>query len=282
MRDLAGKGVFITGAASGIGRGMARAFAGAGMKLALADLERDPLAEVEAELKQAGAHVLALELDVTDRAAVQAAGSQVAAQLGKLHLLCNNAGVGSSATPLQDETADNWDWVLGVNLMGQINVLLAFLPLIQGHGEGGHIVNTSSMSGLRVRAGKGQGIYVTTKAGIIAMSEALRIDLGGTEIGVSVLCPGPVASNIQDSGRNRPEKYGGRFQKPADDPLKRASNDGFSADAVGRRVRLAVEEDDFYIVTHATLGPEFKARADEILAAIEREAALGFDYEDGR
>ncbi len=278
MKDLKGKGAFISGAASGIGRGMARAFADAGMKLMISDLEAGPLGEVEAELSAGGADVHAMALDVTDRAAVIEAAAETQAALGRLHLLCNNAGVGSSAMPLQDEVANNWDWVLSVNLMGVVNGLLAFLPLLLGHDEGGHVVNTSSMSGLRVRAGKGQGIYVTTKAGIIAMSEALRIDLGDTDIGVSVLCPGPVTSQIYDAGRNRPEKYGGRFQRPAGDPLKGQTGDGFSADAIGRRVRLAVEEDEFYIVTHADIRAQFKARADEVLAAFDREAALGFDY----
>ncbi|MDP6173146.1 MAG: SDR family NAD(P)-dependent oxidoreductase [Rhodospirillales bacterium] len=115
MKELRGKGVFITGAASGIGRGMARAFASAGMKLALGDLEAGPLAEVEAELRDGGADVHALELDVTDRAAVMEAGAWAESQLGKIHLLCNNAGVGSGATPLQDEGPNNWDWILSVN-----------------------------------------------------------------------------------------------------------------------------------------------------------------------
>ena len=130
MRDLAGKGALITGAASGIGRGMARAFAEAGMGLVLADLEADPLAEVAAELRDGGADVHVLTLDVTDRAAMMAAASHVAATLGKLHLLCNNAGVGGAARKLQDERAEDWDWVLSVNLTGVVNGLLAFLPYL--------------------------------------------------------------------------------------------------------------------------------------------------------
>jgi NAD(P)-dependent dehydrogenase (short-subunit alcohol dehydrogenase family) len=142
-------------------------------------------------------------------------------------------------------------------LGGAVNSLLTFLPRITAHGEGGHVVNTSSMSGLRVRPGKGQGIYATTKSGIIGMSEALRLDLEGTGVGVSVLCPDPVASRIYEAGRNRPKIYGGHFIRPAGDPLKRSDNDGHSADAVGRRVRLAVEEEDFYIVTERPVSDRF-------------------------
>ena len=148
--------------------------------------------------------------------------------------------------------------MLGVNLDGVVNALLAFLPCLTRHGEGGHVVNTSSMSGLRVVPGRGQGIYATSKFAVVGLSEALRADLEPKGIGVSVLCPGFVKSGFFESGRNRPERHGGPFQRPADHPLKRGLDEGgLDAVEVGRRVRLAVEDNELYILTH----PEFRTSA---------------------
>jgi NAD(P)-dependent dehydrogenase (short-subunit alcohol dehydrogenase family) len=265
MKDLFGKTAFITGAASGIGLGIAHALAARGMKIVLADIETEALERARGDLEQRQAEVIAIQLDVSDRTAVQHAAETAVAAFGKIHVLCNNAGVGRSV-PLDQATAADWDWVMGVNLGGAVNGLLAFVPLIKSHGEGGHIVNTSSMSGLRYAPGRGQGIYSTTKHALIGMSEALAADLEPHEIGVSVLCPSFVRTQMPHSGRNRPSRFGGPQvqQRRADDPLLVGAVTGKDPDLVGDYVATAIEQNQLYILTDAKERAQYEARIDGI------------------
>ncbi len=202
MKDVAGKAAFVTGGASGIGLGMVRALASAGMRVAVADIEEEALERARVSLASTGANVFALRLDVTDRAAMAEAAERTEQAFGKVHVLCNNAGVFVSGSTVRMRYAD-WDWVLGVNVRGVVNGVQAFLPRIASHGEGGHIVNTASMAGLW--SGRGGLVYNTSKFAVVGLSEAMRADLEDRNIGVSVLCPGVVDTNIFESGRNRPE-----------------------------------------------------------------------------
>ena len=273
MNDLFGKVAFITGAASGIGLGIAHALAGRGMKIVLADVEKDALDRARQDLEERQAEVIAIELDVSDRAAVQRAAETAISTFGKVHVLCNNAGVGRSV-PLDEATGADWDWVVGVNLGGAVNGLLAFVPLIKSHGEGGHIVNTSSMSGLRYSPGRGQGIYSTTKHALIGLSEALASDLTPHNIGVSVLCPSFVKTQMPHSGRNRPRRFGGAEvqQRRPDDPLLVGAIHGKEPDLVGEYVATGIERNQLYILTDAKERAQLEARLDKIRDVLDYTA----------
>jgi len=279
MDDFKEKGVFITGGASGIGLGMARAFAAAGAKVAIADIETARLEPAQASIADAGAsagaEVITIELDVSDRAAVHAAAEQTAEAFGKVHVLCNNAGVGSRVA-LQEATGDDWDWVLGVNLQGAINGLLAFLPLLLAHGEGGHVLSTSSVSGLRVYPNRQQGIYCTTKYALVGMSEALADDLAPLGIGVSVICPGFVKTNIWESERNRPARYSKAVGKPRDahDEMRIAAANAMDPDFFGQRILASIKRGDFYILTDDSERDKIEARFQAQREALDRVAEL--------
>ena len=190
MQNLPGKTAFITGGASGIGLGIAKALLGAGMNVTIADIRQDHLDSAVSELN-GGDRVLAVKLDVTDRAAFAAAADAAEAKFGKIHILCNNAGV-AVVGPTDLATFADWDWVMNVNLGGTINGVVTILPRILAHGEGGHIVNTASMSAL-VPVG-GTTIYSTGKAAVTAMMECMRPELEPRGVICSAFCPGAVQS----------------------------------------------------------------------------------------
>ncbi|MCE2423953.1 MAG: SDR family NAD(P)-dependent oxidoreductase [Pseudomonadales bacterium] len=206
MREVAGKTAFITGGASGIGLAMARSFSAAGMKVVIADIERAALDAVRSEFEASNAPLLAVHVDVTDRADMKAAADAAEARFGNVHVVCNNAGV-VAAGRIDDMTYDDWDWVTSVNVGGVVNGVQTFVGRLKAHGEGGHIVNTASMAGHIVVPGL--GVYTTTKFAVVGLSESMLPDLLAHNIGVSVLCPGVVDTRIFDSGRNRPERFQG-------------------------------------------------------------------------
>ena len=193
----------ITGAASGIGRGLAERFAAEGMKVVLADVEETALAELEAGLKAKGATVLTVRTDVSNATEVENLAARTLDVFGAVHILCNNAGVVCSR-PVWEHTLADWEWVLGVNLWGVIHGIRAFVPHMLAQGDECHIVNTASILGLV--GGSGEGIYKVSKHGVVALSETLAAELAQKEanIQVHVLCPGWVRTGILDSDRNRP------------------------------------------------------------------------------
>jgi NAD(P)-dependent dehydrogenase (short-subunit alcohol dehydrogenase family) len=276
MQDLEGKVAFITGGASGIGLAMARSFAAAGMKVVIADIQTDALEKAAAGLKGSNADVLAIELDVTDRDAMARAADEAEAAFGNVHVLCNNAGVAAFG-PLIDATYEDWDWVIGVNLHGVINGIQTFLPRIKGHGEGGHVVNTASIAGHV--ALPGLGIYNATKYAVVGISETLVQELEPDGIGVSVLCPGFVDTNIYDSQRNRPKA----LQNPDSDPgqeflggseqveqVEQVRQSAMDPALVGEKVLEAVRNNEFYILTHPDFRPLVEGRMQNILEGFER------------
>jgi NAD(P)-dependent dehydrogenase (short-subunit alcohol dehydrogenase family) len=273
MEQLEGRVAFITGGASGIGLGIAKAFVGAGMKVVVADIRRDHLDRATAEFEHAGRAeaVHSVELDVTDREAFARAADESERAFGKVHVLVNNAGMGIGG-PIKLARYDDWDWGLGVLLGGVVNGITTFLPRMLAHGEGGHIVSTSSMSG--VLPISRAAIYNTAKAALIGLSESIRGELAEDGIGVSVFCPGPVQSNIRETGRTRPERYRrdtglAEFERQ----LEERPNSPLWMDAVecGERVLAGVRRNDLYIFTH----PEFRDGAAErfqaMLAAFPEE-----------
>jgi NAD(P)-dependent dehydrogenase (short-subunit alcohol dehydrogenase family) len=266
MKDLKGKTAFVTGGASGIGLGIAKALKKAGMKLVIADIRQDHLDEAVAEL--GAGEVLALKLDVTDRDAYAAAADQAEARFGRIHLLVNNAGIGVVG-PVDLASYGDWDWSLSVNLGGVVNGIVTILPRILAHGEGGHIVSTASMSGLMPHPGA--VIYVTTKAAVIGMMEAMRGELEPKGVICSAFCPGAVATNIQESGKTRPAKFAETGYEESD--KRRQAIGGFghlfmSKEEVGERVREGIEADELFICTHQEFLEGVTERAEAMVAAI--------------
>jgi NAD(P)-dependent dehydrogenase (short-subunit alcohol dehydrogenase family) len=270
MEEINGKVAFVTGAANGIGLGICRALARAGAHVALADIQPDVLERARQEIAALGVHAIALPLDVSDAEAVARAADAVTAEFGKVHIVCNNAGISIGYASLLDVTPTQWDWIFGVNMFGVVHGVQILVPRIRRHGEGGHIVNAASMAGLQVNpAIPGIGAYAMTKHAVVALSEALAMELQGTGIGVSVLCPAQVATTIQDSGIRRPDRFGGSYT-PADLAAARARTaTGLSPDAVGERVLHAIRHDEFFVFTH----PEARARIEQQYARI----MAGFD-----
>jgi len=261
MKDVAGRTAFVTGGASGIGLGMATAFVGAGMNVVIADLRRD---HIDAALERlAGASVHAIELDVTDRDGFARAADEAERVFGNVHVLCNNAGVGILG-PAADAHYDDWDWGLGVLLGGVVNGVQTFLPRLRAHGEGGHIVNTSSMAG--VLPVPSSVIYTTAKAAVIGLSEVLRSELAAEGIGVSAFCPGPVKTNIGEVGKTRPARFADSGYAEFERQLAAREISPLWMDPLecGERVLAGIRNDDLYIFTHR----EFREGADERFRAM--------------
>jgi len=274
VRDLAGKVAFITGGASGIGLGLARAFAAIGMKIVIADLAPESLARAEALLGEYATPVLTVQLDVTDRNAYVRAADAAEAAFGAVHVLCNNAGIGLLGS-LKSATYPDWDWVLGVNIGGVVNGLQTSLPRMLAHGQGGHILATASLAGLV--GGAGAGIYTASKMAVVGMMECLRGDLAGDGIGVSVLCPHLVRTNIHQHESLRPERFHPTSppsgpNSPSSDPETQARMDvGMDPLEVGRRVVQGIQRNDLYILTHPEIEPILRERFAAMLTALPDE-----------
>jgi NAD(P)-dependent dehydrogenase (short-subunit alcohol dehydrogenase family) len=274
MEDVRNKVAFITGAASGIGLGLARTFVGARMTVVMADVRVSALEAAAASLAATGAKVLALPLDVTDRAAWSAAADRVERDLGPVELLCSNAGVNFIGAT-HEATYQDWDFGLGVNLGGAINAVHTFVPRMIAAGRGGHVVITSSVSGLFT--GGGSGVYATTKYALVGLAESLRGDLKRHGIGVSVLCPGPVKSELFEStAAVRPAKLAATGSIALLPPgVSRESTPIFitapSGEEVGRQVLAGIRRNDLYILTHSEIRPVLEARAAALIAALPNE-----------
>lgn len=276
MHDLRDKAAVVTGAGSGIGLGIARALAGAGMNLVLADIQPGPLEEARREVEAAGARAVAVKTDVSDPAQVAALARAAQEAFGGLHVAVNNAGVAMHGTPVEQVTADEWRWVLGVNVLGVINGIHALVPAIRRHGQGGHVVNTASISGFFLRRGANQGAYSMTKYAVVALSEALEQELEGSGIGVSVLCPGPVRTRIFAGAAARPEQFGGPYARPQHERMatRMLGTGALDPAQVGARVLHAIEHDEFYVFTHGAERAAVRARHARIEAALDQADAF--------
>ena len=274
MHDLAGKVAFVTGAASGIGLGIATALAQAGVKVMMADIETEALDAAVAALKATNADVEGVIADVSLKAQLQAAADATIARYGKVHILVNNAGVGGGGG-YGEWTDATWDWTIGVNLMSVVWGIEIFGPLIEAHGEGGQIVSTASMAGLIAAVAPA---YNVTKYGVVALSEGLRAPLAEKGIGVSVLCPGFIRTRIMDSTRNIPERLADAIGAPSLDTSESdfakmaafAVTNGIDPLYVGELVREAIENDWPYIFTDTQFEPGVDARFANIKAGFDR------------
>jgi len=282
MDDFKGKTAFVTGGAGGIGLGIAKAFLGAGMRVVIADISDKHLAEVR-EAYQGDENVRIIKLDVTDRAAMAAAAEETVERFGKVHVLVNNAGVGVLG-PIELAGYDDWDWSMGVNLGGVFNGIHEFLPKLLEHGEGGQIVSTASKAALIPIPNC--SFYCAAKAALVGLSESLRGELGPKGIGVSVFCPGPVRSNIQEVGELRPDEFKGdsgfaEFEQNMG--ARESSPLWMSKEEVGERVLQGIRENRLFILTHPEFKEGLKERFDYILDEFpeepintERAAAITF------
>ncbi|WP_293679659.1 SDR family NAD(P)-dependent oxidoreductase [uncultured Phenylobacterium sp.] len=269
MKEFRGKTAFVTGGASGMGFAMAEAFGREGMNVMLADIEEGALQRAVEALRDKQVRCEGVVADVSSRDSMRNAALETLAKFGKVHVVVNNAGVAVSA-PMERLTEEEWRWVLDVNLKGVANGVEIFVPLIDAHGEGGHIVSTASLAGLFT--GPGVEPYSATKYAVVGMSEGWRAELKAKNIGVSVLCPALVNTNILDSYRNRPDALGGA--RPLGDEQRAQikqmmEQGGMPADVVAMAVLEAVKDDTLYIIPH----PEYRAVVEPRLEAIER----GFD-----
>ena len=273
MNEFAGRVAVVTGAASGIGRGLAGRFGEAGMKLVLADIEREPLAIAERELVESGAEVLAAQTDVSSLASVEALAGAAYERFGAVHVLCNNAGVsggGGGGEGVWAASENAWAWTLGVNLMGVVHGLQAFVPRMIEGGEPGHVVNTSSVLGLSTGPGS---VYGVSKHAVTRLTEGLYYDLqnSGAPIEASALCPGMIATHIISAERNRPADLRDERDNEEQVTALRAEmearflDEGMPPDEVGAIVLEAIRDERFYILTHPQIKERVEVRMQDIL-----------------
>jgi NAD(P)-dependent dehydrogenase (short-subunit alcohol dehydrogenase family) len=269
MQDVKEKVAFITGGSSGIGKGIARAFARAGMRVVATGRRPEHLKEAAAEFSADGLEIHTTQVDVTDLDAMERAAEETERRVGAIHVLVNNAGIGLTGPVAQAKQSD-WNWVIDVNIKGVGHGLQAFLPRIRAHGEGGHIVNTSSMGGLLPVAA---GLYCMTKAAIIALSETLHIELAPEGIGVSAYCPGPVHSNIATGVADRPARYAdGGYEGPNLGIVESMRTQPYmNPDEAGERVLQGVRRGDLFILTHPEFRDGVRERSETLLNAFPDE-----------
>lgn len=268
MERLAGKVAVVTGGASGIGRGIAGKLVARGMKVVIADIEQAALDRTAAEIGAIG-----IRTDVASFESVQALADEVRERFGAVHLVCNNAGVGSTAR-IADMVLSDWSWLLGVNLFGVIHGIRAFLPLLEANPDGGHLVNTASMAGFHITPGIGG--YTVSKFAVVALSETLAAELEetGSKVRVTILCPGPVRSNLGSSQRNRP---GGPGEGALVDTNLAESEEGaalqwLDPDTVGDILLRAIARGDLHAFTHPDWAPLVLERQASIARAFEAAA----------
>lgn len=271
MRNLKGKVAVVTGGAGGLGRAMALQFAREGMNVAIADIDQQALDATAGELEALGINAIGVRTDVSKAGEVESLAKRVVAELGGVHVVCNNAGVSPLGLAWENTVAD-WQWMLGVNLWGVIHGVRTFTPLLLAQDEG-HIVNTASVAGLINPPNS--AMYNVTKHAVVALTETLYHDLGErkSKVGCSVLCPAYVPTGIADSERNRPAELANPAsvrkspeQLAKEAMLQKAVRSGkLSADDIGAAVLAAVKEDRFYILTHPRIKGAIQARMEDIL-----------------
>ena len=257
MENLNGKVVVVTGAASGIGKALAKTFLAQGMKVVLSDIDEKRLKETEKELADTQGELISVVTDVSLLSDVTNLAEKTLEKFGAVHVLCNNAGIGFGNGLTWENSLDDWNWVLGVNLMGVIHGIKTFVPIMDNQGDECFIINTASTAG--ILTGSGSSPYAVSKHGVVALSECLYNDLvqTGKKINVSVLCPGFVHTDILDPLRSRPNRFETFTPGPLSPELKMISKafvhaveSGMKADLIGAIVLQAMKDKLFYILTH--------------------------------
>jgi NAD(P)-dependent dehydrogenase (short-subunit alcohol dehydrogenase family) len=272
MQDFKDKVAVVTGAASGIGRGLAERFAAEGMKVVLSDVEQEALVRVESEMRDQGATVLAVQTDVSDADQVESLARKTLDAFGAVHILCNNAGVIDMADrPVWETPLDVLEWVMGVNVWGVIHGLRSFIPVMLDQDTDCHVVNSASIAGLL--ANGEYGLYNPSKHAVVALSETAHLVLNERQakVKVSVLCPGFVNTRLIDAGRNQPiqpqdesAEVESRKQDRVD-TMRQVLQAGMPPAQVADHVVTAIREERFYILPHPEFKPEIERRMEDIL-----------------
>ena len=266
--DFAGRTAFITGGASGAGFGQAKVFGRAGCKVCIADIRGDAVARAVGELRREGIECHGVELDITDREAFVDAADEAERALGPVTMLFGTAGV-SIFGPLENATYDDYDWIFGVNLGGNINLMQTFVPRMIAHGRGGYIVNTASLGAFF--ANSGAGIYSASKFAVHGITMAMRDALKGYGIGVSVLCPANIKTNIAESVKTRPDKYAGSgyaVDEREIAALHEIYSHGMEPEELAGHVKAAIEENRFYIIPYPEARGMLEAKFQDVLDAL--------------
>jgi NAD(P)-dependent dehydrogenase (short-subunit alcohol dehydrogenase family) len=273
MRDFAGKVAVVTGAASGIGFALATRFAEEGMKVVLADVEEPALGAAVTQLRQREFDVQGVVTDVASLRSIEALRDKTLETYGGVHVLCNNAGVGGLFTvPMWATTAKDWQWTVGVNLMGPVNAIQTFVPGMLASGEEGHVVNTASIAGIM----PGNRIYGATKHAVVALSEALYADLkrANARVSCSVLCPSVIKTQMTTAFRNRPDELQNE-DNDADRPEEREARErlmrltdetGIEPSEVAEMVLQAIRDDQFWILNDDRAHEGVLQRAQDIVS----------------
>jgi NAD(P)-dependent dehydrogenase (short-subunit alcohol dehydrogenase family) len=271
VKEFKNKVAVITGGASGLGFAMAQRAAHEGMKIVLADVEQAALNKAEAELKAAGADVIGVKTDVSKAADVGALAKATVETFGKVHLVCNNAGVGGMRRKAWEATVEDWQWVLGVNVWGVIHGMRTFTPLMLAQNEPCHMVNTASVAG--VLSPSGMSVYNVSKHAVVALSETMYQDLAliDAKLKVSVLCPAFVPTGIWNSGRNRPAEFAvgidaAEEKRRAEEVRVVLEKGKLTPKDVADTVFAAIEAEKFYILTHQKIKGVIEVRMQDILA----------------
>ena len=275
LKDVAGKVAFITGGSSGIGLGQARVFHEAGMKVVIGYIRDDQVGPALDSFKSGRDRVHAIKVNVIDRAAMKAAADEIEAKFGRIHLVSNNAGIGP-LTPLLATEPKDFDQTISINLTGVYNGIHEFVPRIRKHGEGGHIVTTSSMSGILPTEGGGAGAYTASKFAVTGMMEILRseLDAAKTNIGASVYCPGLVATNIFELEKNVSAAFAEKGKAgPADSDantamIRKIIGAGMDPMEAARIVLAGIRNNDLFILSHPEFGPGLQERMEALMASV--------------
>jgi NAD(P)-dependent dehydrogenase (short-subunit alcohol dehydrogenase family) len=275
MFKFEGRTAVISGGAEGIGLSIAKALGEQKMNIVLADIDEKNLLKSTAELESLGIPVLAALLDVADEMQWKSVAEKAVERFGKVHMVVNNAGVGGDSGPIENQETEGWQWALGVNLMGVVYGAKVMTPLIKDHGEGGWILNVSSMAGMG--GVPYSGAYTASKAAVVALSESWAAELQDKRIGVSVLCPAFVQTRIYDSERNRPDKYKSENYQIENESsfskqTKQMVKDGIDVSIVGKRVVEAINHGELYIFTHPNYRQVNQQRFNGIDEAFARSA----------
>ncbi|MDA8808678.1 SDR family NAD(P)-dependent oxidoreductase [Gammaproteobacteria bacterium] len=275
MFKFEGRTAVISGGAEGIGLSIAKALGEQKMNIVLADIDEKNLLKSSAELESLGIPVLGALLDVADEMQWKSVADKAIEKFGKVHIIVNNAGVGGDSGPIENQETEGWQWALGVNLMGVVYGAKVMTPLIKNHGEGGWILNVSSMAGMG--GVPYSGAYTASKAAVVALSESWAAELQDKRIGVSVLCPAFVQTRIYDSERNRPDKYKSENYQIENESsfskqTKQMVKDGIDVSIVGKRVVEAINHGELYIFTHPNYRQVNQQRFNGIDEAFARSA----------
>jgi NAD(P)-dependent dehydrogenase (short-subunit alcohol dehydrogenase family) len=277
MKIEAGMCAYVSGAGSGIGRGIALALARRGVRVGVCDIKQADAQDTVRQIEAIGGSAMAVQVDVSDAASVEQAVAAIEQAYGAIAIGCNNAGIAMHGVPLHEISASDWDWVIGVNLRGVIHGIRALVPRMLQAGRPAHIVNTASIGGFQVNPNFLTGAYSMTKYAVVALSEGLHNELQGSPIGVSILAPAAVDTQIHLSERSRPERLGGPTVRAQNHFMGDLIRGGMTPEAVGERVAHGIEADELYIFTHPETQHWLDRRHAAITAAFDEARRLAQD-----